>query len=217
MKVPIERRLVNPRGKQTLYRNRHLHARELKLSDAEYRLLDLYGAVSGWDTRYSGQYETVQATDKEIAEILGCDKTTVSKTRKKLMLKNLVRKDGPGDYKILRIFNKEVPIDGKHVKVADFQLSVANSKQEVAKIQEDQGYDSTSTISSSKEVYVFIRTEQEYKKVSERVNLLTQKLDEIHGWLSDDPKLIAMVGEQQRLANAMLMYEIEHDLLPDYL
>lgn len=84
-------------------------------------------------------------------------------------------------------------------------------------MQEIQGQTASISLSSSKYQYVVIKTKKEYEEIKNKVDVLTKEIDDFNGWLSDDPKLKKMVEEQQKLANAMLMYEIEHDLLPDYL
>lgn len=129
MKLHIERRLLNTKARQRLFKNRHLHARELRLDDAEFRLLDLYGAVISWDkVNYPDQYESVKATDQQIGEILMWSYSKVCRVKNKLIKKGLVRKDGNADYKVLRIFDKEMPI-------ADMQENVANSQKEIATMQ----------------------------------------------------------------------------------
>lgn len=57
-----------------------------------------------------------------------------------------------------------------------------------------------------------IKTDEEYKLVKARV----EKLGKIIGdnWFSDNPRIKKLVQEHQHLANKMLEYEIEHDLIP---
>lgn len=217
MKPHIERRLKNTRARQRLYKNRHLHARELKLDDAEFRLLDLYGAVINWDkVNYPDQFETVKASDQQIGDILVWSNSKVCRVKNKLIKKGLVRKDGNADYKVLRIFDKETPVANMQENIAPVQEKVAPMQENIADLQEIQGKMDSFPLSSSKYQYV-IKNKEEYEETKNKVEALSNKIDELHGWLSNDPKLRSMVNEQQRLANAMLMYEIDNDLLPDYL
>lgn len=57
-----------------------------------------------------------------------------------------------------------------------------------------------------------ITTEEEYLQVKERVEKGGKVLE--GKFLSDDPKIRKWVEAYTDLANQMLMYEIEHDLLP---
>lgn len=57
-----------------------------------------------------------------------------------------------------------------------------------------------------------ITTEEEYLQVKKRVEKGAKVLEK--KFLSDDPKIRRWVEAYTDLANQMLMYEIEHDLLP---
>ena len=215
MKLHIERRLLNPRGKQTLYRNRHLYAKILKLNDAEYRLLDLYGALIVWDKKnYPEQYESVQASDKQISDILRWSVSKVCRTKNKLIEKKLVRMDGIADYKVLLIFNKEIEVDALHNVFTNKQNDVAVVTNQIANLQTISGQNINSSICSYKLRYVSLKSRDEYIDVKKQVDDLTEQITKSDGWFSEDPKLEEMVDKQQYLANLMLVYEIENDLLP---
>lgn len=210
----ILRRLNNPKAHQRLYRNRHLRAKELNLSDPEYRLWDLYGAVSGWDKKYNEIFEMIHATDEQIAEILNWSPSKTCRTRNELIKKGLIKEQTRGIYKILFIPSPDSETAVMPDKNAQMQPKLAPMEIEPATTQANPGINSESPLYSSKGIYTLLRTKDEYIRVKNRVNDLTKKITEVDGWLSDNPKLKAMVEEQQRLANLMLTYEIEHDLVP---
>lgn len=210
----ILRRLVNPKAYQRLYRNRHLTAKSLNLNDQEYRLWDLYGAVSGWDRRYDEIFQAVYATDEEIANILGWSPSKTCRTRNGLMKKGIVKERTRGIYEILLIPSLDNEPAKMQGKIASTQGETAEVKEVNADLQPIQGQTDNSPLYSSKGVYTSLRTRDEYDDVKKRVDDLTNRIDKIGGWLSDDPAIKTMVDEQQRLAEAMLMYEIENDLLP---
>ena len=216
MKLHIERRLTNPKGRQILYRNRHLCARALKLDDAEYRLLDLYGSLIVWDKdNYPEQYGSVQASDKQIGDILDWDTSKVCRAKKRLIKKKLVRMDGIADYKILLIFDKEIDVENLQNTIAQKQNNVAEVKSNNANLQTIPGKKTDSVICSYKLRYVSLKSRDEYIDVKKQVDDLTNKITESDGWFSEDPKMKALVEKQQYLANLMLEYEIDNDLIPD--
>lgn len=210
----ILRRLANPKAYQRLYRNRHLTAKSFNLNDQEYRLWDLYGAVCGWDKRYNDIFQAVHATDEEIADILGWSSSKTCRTRNGLMKKGIVKERTRGIYEILLIPSLDSEPAKLQDEIADSQAEVAATKEKNADLQPIQGQNDNSSLYSSKGVYTSLRTREEYDDVKKRVDNLTNRIDKIDGWLSDDPAIKAMVDEQQCLAEAMLMYEIENDLLP---
>lgn len=209
----ITRRLAN-KSWQKLYRNRHLTAKKLNLSDQEFRLWDLYGAVSGWDKKYEEIFQAVHATDEEIAGILGWSSSKTCRTRNGLIKKGVMKERTRGVYEILLIPSP----DSEHAKMQDKNASthveIAEVKEVNADLQPIQGKNDDSPIFSSRGVYTSLRTREEYEDIKNIVDDLSNGITEADGWLSNDPKMKAMVDEQQRLAGLMLMYEIENDLLP---
>jgi len=212
--MKILRRLVNPKAYQRLYRNRHLTAKSFDLNDQEYRLWDLYGAVSGWDRRYDEIFQAVDATDEAIANILGWSSSKTCRTRNGLMRKGLVKERTRGVYEILIIPSPDSEPAKMQDQIASTHKEDAGVNEENAVVQPIQGKNDNSPLYSSKRFYASLRTREEYENIKNRVNDLTNKIEKIGGWLSKDPAIKALVDEQQRLANMMLMYEIENDLLP---
>ena len=213
MIIDISRRLINPKARQWLLRNRHLKAKELKLDDSEYRLLDLYGAVSGWDKRYEHIFEAVHATDKQIGDILRWSSSKTCRVRNKLIKKGLVEEIDIGAYKILFHFHKDENLILQS-QVANLQTETAEAKEEIADLQPVRGQNINTSLYSSNKVYVALHTRDEYIRVIKIVEDVTKQINDAKGWFSDDPEMKKLVEEQQQQANAMLMYEIENDLLP---
>lgn len=199
---------------QRIYRNRQLVAKQLGLSDQEYRLWDLYIAVNGWDKRYEESYQAVHATDKQIADILGWSSSKVCRTRSGLVKKGVIRERERSVQEMLLLPGKLDDIAQLQNKDANLHEQIAEVKNEIADSQPIQGKNNNDSLVSYNGMYFPIKTKERYEEVKSTVDNLTKQIDEVKGWLSDDPKMIAMVNEQQRLAGMMLEYEIEHDLLP---
>jgi len=87
-------------GYQRHNKNRHLIARELKISDQEYRLWDLLGSLCGWDSRHDHSYHKVQITLNKLANILGWDESKVSRVTSSLIRKDLIERIGRSEYAV---------------------------------------------------------------------------------------------------------------------
>jgi hypothetical protein len=198
---------------QKLYRNRHLIAKDLMIGDAEYRLWDLYIALYDWDKTHAETFETVNATDSALAEILNWSKSKVCRTRKKLLKKGVIRFIERSLYKIISLPREETISVSLQSKSAELQDEVAQINQKGAVLQPNQGYSTQNTIVSYKDKYR-INSEDEYKRVKINVDGLSKQIDRIDCWLSEKPEEKALVDKQQRNANLMLDYEIENGLLP---
>lgn len=216
------------RSYMTLYARRHLIARDLKMSDQEYRLWDLYVAIYDWDKRHY-KYGYFEATDREIAPIIGWDYSTVARYRKKLIKKNIISRAGQGIYKLLinPQYRKNIPEENindnfssrnnsEEQKVAELQQGVASTQQVVADMQQNRSYSSFIKY-PVKDMYSYVNvgsrlSESQYKTIKKEVNNLSIFLN--GKWFDKNGEIQKLCNEQQRLAQLMLDYEIENDLLP---
>ena len=210
--MSISNRLNN--SWQRIYRNRQLVAKKLGLSDQEYRLWDLYIAVNGWDKRYEESYQAVHATDKQIAGILGWSQSKVCRTRSGLVKKGVIRERARSIQEMLLLPGKLDDIAQLQNKDASMHEEISDLEDKNANLQPIQGKNDNDSLVSYNGLYFAIKTRERYGEVKNMVDNLTKQIDEVKGWLSEDPKMKAMVNEQQRLAGLMLDYEIENDLLP---
>lgn len=211
MNMQISRRLNNTY--QRVYRNRHLIAKNLKLNDREYRLWDLYIALYDWDKDHTETYQTVQATDLVLSEVLGWSPPKVCRVRNLLLKKGAIKPIGRSIYTIVLLPQKENNFAGLQNSIAEMQDEIAPVQEKVAEVQQIQGYSDPNTIVSYKDKYR-INTEEEYTRAKIRVDELSKQIDKMGCWLSDKPEEKVLVDEQQRLAGEMLIYEIDNDLLP---
>lgn len=211
MNMQISRRLNNTY--QRVYRNRHLIAKNLKLNDREYRLWDLYIAIYDWDKGHIETYQTVQATDLMLSEVLGWSPSKVCRVRNLLLEKGSIKSTARSTYSIVLLPQKENNIAELKDDTAKMQDDIAPVQEKVAEVQQIQSYPTPNTTVSYKDKYR-ISTEEEYVRVKIRVDQLNKQIDVMHCWLSDKPEEKVLVDEQQRLAGEMLIYEIDNDLLP---
>lgn len=207
----ILRRLNNTY--QKVYRNRHLIAKGLVLDDPEYRLWDLYIALYDWDKSHSETFQTVEATDLVLKEILDWSISKVCRVRNRLLKKGAIKPVGRSIYTVSLLPQKENDIASLKNNVAQMQNEIAPMQEKIAEKQQFQGYLDSNTIVSYKGKYR-INTVDEYNDIKNKVDELSKNIDEKNCWLSDKPEERTLVDEQQRLAGLMLNYEIENDLLP---
>jgi len=206
--MEVTRRLNN--SYQKLYRNRHLFAGDLNLDDAEYRLMDLFIALYDWDKNHKETYQTVKATDRQIAKILSWSASKVCRTRNKLLKKGLIELIKRCVYKI--VYLPYGDIAELKQQISPLQHNIATMKQKVAPMQQVSGYSNQNSIVSYKDKYSFIRNEGEYKEIN-KIVVNTGNLIE-NRWFNEDDKIQKLVRQHQYLAQLMLDYEIKNDLIP---
>jgi hypothetical protein len=190
---------------QKVYRNRHLWSRNLRLTDAEYRLWDLFVALYDWDKKHNETYETIEATDCQIAKILDWSDSKSCRVRNNLLrkVKGYLKQIGRSSYKIQPIINEE--------EIAPMQNKDDQMQEKLAPMQENSIQQEPNSIVSYKDKYL-IDTEDKYKSIKAVVNNLEEKIK--NRWLSDNIEDKLLVEEHQKLANSLLSYEINNDLLP---
>ena len=170
---------------QKVRRDRHLAALYFQLDDPEYRLYDLYFAAYGWDKTYKETYGTVEFPDREIGNILSWSPAKVCRTRNRLLKKGIisVRNENENIYKILpppslpdNLTALEEKIAWMQKLISPLQQAGASPKQDVAPVQQTQGYSGDSSIVSYKDQYSLVypkkllikqevRTEEEYQQM----------------------------------------------------
>ncbi len=65
----------------------------------ELALYEFYITITDWDPRHK-TYGCINTTDKEVSDILGCDKSTITRTRNKLIKKRWLFKQQDGTLKV---------------------------------------------------------------------------------------------------------------------
>lgn len=207
----ILRRLNNTY--QKVYRNRHLVAKQLNLKDSEYRLWDLCLAIYDWDKKHEETYQTVETTDKILADILGWSSSKVCRVRNGLIEKGTIKEKARSLYEVVLLPSSKNNTAKLQDENANLQDQIAETQENIAELQSNQDKTDETTIVSYKGKYR-INTVDEYNDIKNKVDELSKNIDEKHCWLSDKPEEKILVDEQQRLAGLMLNYEIENDLLP---
>lgn len=132
---------------QRISRDRHLIARQLGLSDPEYRLWDLLVASYGWDNRYEDSYERVEATSRDIAFVLNWSHSKVSRVMNQLKEKEFVRVFKQGVYEVLVI-----PERGKSSSNTEYKELLLKSLG--AGVNRNHGYSIDSSLFSSSGSYI---------------------------------------------------------------
>lgn len=188
IKMSLQRRLNNTY--QQLYRNRHVIAQKLKLSDQEYRLWDFYLATYDWDKNHSQTYECVEASDRDVASFLRWSPSKVCRARKKLTNKGVIAFKSRSLYKVLLIPNKKTDI-------SLLQLQNASVKQKNAEMKQRTGETSQSSIVSYKDKYISkgkrednkqeIRSNEEYQRIYEESDCLGLTPDDMK-WIDENIK-----------------------------
>ncbi len=222
---------------QKVTRDRHVIAQRLKLSDSEYRLWDLFTALYDWDNRHT-TFGSVVGTNEEIAKLLsGCNwsASKVCRTLISLIKKGLIKRVSRSQHKLtalpldqitITFPSNDTPDDSPTLSDniladpqnnnADPQITNAEMHQDSAELQENQGSMRISIV-SFKDKFKDEKdgrnlTREEYEKVCQEVERLYSVLK--GKFLSENGEIQKKVQEYERLAQLMLDYQIEHDLLP---
>ncbi len=174
---------------QKVYRDRHLLAKSLNITDAEYRLWDLYIAGCDWDPSHIENYQTLQATDSEISKILGdkWEDTKVCRTRNKLLKKGILNRiEGTRS----RYFVNLMSIDDN----AKIQAKVGPVQEDDGKLQAIADLTSPNPLGSFKDKYIGIY--KDIIKAEKDVHDLIVKPDS-----TNNPNIRWLIQEQKRLSN----------------
>lgn len=143
------KKLTSEKAYQTTFRRRHIFAKELDLTDREYRIWDLYTTVYDWDSRHTETFGTIETTDAQVASLIGCDPSTVNRTKKLLIQKGLIKQLEDGLIQILVVAEK--PNATHQHAYAPHQYGYAPQNNYLAGTQQNQGYSQESPLVASKE------------------------------------------------------------------
>lgn len=154
---------------QKVYRNRHIKARGLSLTDPEYRLWDLFTAVYDWDKTHTQSFGTIETTDRELAEVLKWSASKVCRNRVSLIKKGLIEQTSIGVYKLL-LEKLSAPLEQE---VAQAKQEIAPTQQEVADLQQKQAYTADNSLVSYKDKYRLERSIKEYEGLARDFPLLS--------------------------------------------
>lgn len=213
------KKLTNEKAYQTTFRKRHIFAKELGLTDREYRIWDLYTTVYDWDSRHTETFGTIETTDAQVASLIGCDPSTVSRTRNILIQKGLIKQLENGLIQILVVAEK--PNATHQHAYAPHQYGYAPQNSYLADTQQNQGYSQESPLVASKEDLgsskekggtpvnvipnVFGGFEEENSPDWEKLNELRNRKDELRQqiagrWSSPDPTMRDLIDEHNRIS-----------------
>jgi len=244
MNMRIQNRLDKRlKGYHKTFRGRFLLIKNRTLNSGEYILWDVsYSILADWDKKnHPDIFGTFDYSQEEIASLLACDKSTISRNSEKLFELGLWKEREDGRIEIcgfdiqenLAEISKQSGVVDLQKYLAQIQQGSSQTQQQTEKIQsnsiKETSDDSSQTVaemqhhpfkeplvSSKYGIKFHINTKEQYEKVKEQVETLGQILDEEKGWNSQEPKFVELVNERQKLAEEMLMYEIDHDMLPDF-
>lgn len=136
------------RGWQKIPRERHLIAEKHNLTDGEFRLLELYRDLTDWDDRHIDTYKTFFATDADIAELLNCNPSTISRRRGSLLSKSLIKVTKDKRYEIVddsesNTYSEAIKVFGENARKkeqdAEKHNPIALEHEECAPTQENRG------------------------------------------------------------------------------
>ena len=178
------------KGYQKHNRNRHILAKELQLSDQEFRLWDLAVALSGWDDKHVESYRMFEGTLDSLAIILGWSKAKVSRTIDGLINKKIVARNQQKTYKVNILCEKESEEeDDKFAllkeNIASVKKTVAPLKQIVASMKQKEAYSLINPLVSFKGDLVSLRTDEDYQKILSEGRYITLTVDDMK-WIDQN-------------------------------
>lgn len=226
------------KGFHRTFRGKFLLVQRKVLSNSEYILWDLsFSVLADWDKNHPTKYGTFEYTQDEIAYFLGCDNTSVSKNSRNLYKLGLWKKRGDGriivcGFDIVENLATVTKADGivdiqsyigktqnyfedtqQIIEKAQPVLSKGISTHQAQNFENLQHFTPKDSLVSSKVSFsLVIKDRKEYQRIKERVDELGVQLKD--KFLDEDAETKKLVDEHQRLAESMLMYEIENDMLP---
>jgi len=158
---------------QKVFRDRHIRARKLSLTDSEYRLWDLCVAVYDWDKKHTQTFGTLETTDRELASILGWSASKACRKRNSLIRKGLIEKTEIGTYKVVPVGAETALL---HQGVAQTQQEIAPTQEKGADLQQKQTQTADSSLVSYKDKYRLVRSDREYNRLSKDYSFSTEEL-----------------------------------------
>lgn len=176
------------RGYQKAPRDRFLLLRDKKLTQEEFLVYEVGIDLTDWDGRHTETYGTFQATNREIAEILGWKSdSTVSRYRASLIKKGYFRLTPSSRLKALDFDKRQLR------KPANMQITRAEMQEEVAKMQttsanieENRSENSVYSLVSSKGS-VSLRTDEEYQAIKEEMGYKELTVEDMK-WIDQNVK-----------------------------
>ena len=170
MNTKLTRRLNG--SYQKLQRNRHITAFNLKLTDPEYRLWDLFFALYDWDEKHTETFGIVETVDRDISKLLpSWSYSKVCRYRNILIKKGIIIQVGKSQYKIFPIPTPEVLITPVQQDVSSVQQEIASSQQIIAPMQQIQTQTTPTPLVSYKDKNkdyqesMVIRSDEEYQEI----------------------------------------------------
>lgn len=229
-------------GYRPTHRNKWRFIQEGLLNIQELALLEFYADIFDFDSRHD-EVGLFEVDFHKISKIFNCSVNTIRNWHNKLLKVGFIqRTDNKNLYSLscyLRYVTpgywkgeaaKYVEIENNQpveVILQSFGINLQSSKrkfQPFVKKETNSASNSNSIALGSykdesrdyqdnqlKELRS-IKTDEEYKLVKARVEKLGKTIGD--NWFSDNPRIKKLVQEHQHLANKMLEYEIEHDLIP---
>lgn len=208
------------------------------MSIQELALLEFYADIFDFDKNHQS-FGFFAADFEEIAMLFDCKSTnTVRNWHNKLLKLGFIKKMGLKNVYELTCYLRYINPGHWGGKANEYTNAEKDQSIKIilqsfgidlhsigGKLQYNEVNDATSAtksqviaISSSKDEYrdsfqsKRARSEEEYNSIKTRVEKLGETIGD--NWFSSDSPMQDLVQEHQDLANKMLEYEIEHDLLP---
>lgn len=173
------------RGYQKAPRDRYFLLRDHILTQEEFLLYELGLAITDWDKTHIDFYGTFQATNQDLADMLGWSSdSTVSRYKKSLIRKGffllaLVNRLQVKDFSSWELKKSSAKMQNTPAEIG---IASANLQEPPAKVQNSQSKNSSSSLvsskgnlSSSKEVYEYL-SDEELDDIGRRIDQPTNEL-----------------------------------------
>lgn len=167
---------LNKTFQRDLFRNRHLVALGLALTDSEYRLHDLLSALCNW-TETEHNYVTI--TQSQLAGFISWDKSSVSRVLKKLKSRGLVEEKGRSLYLIHPLSEFIGAIPKQEAIVAGLKPNVAMEQRNYSQIN------SSSNTSNKENIFTTIKTNEEYQKIIDEGGYTSMDVSDLR-WIDEN-------------------------------
>lgn len=181
------------RGYQKAPRDRFFLLKDKILTQEELLLYELGIAITDWDRTHIDTYGTFQATNIEMAELLGwVSDSTVSRLKTSLIKKGYFL---PFNDKIKVLGFRKWELRQTHVdkqdEIAEMQVESANMQESPSKMQENRSYSPDYSLVSSKGSFS-LRSDEEYQKIKEEMGYEELIVDDMK-WIDENVKETAGV------------------------
>ena len=194
--MKILRRLNNTY--QKVHRNRHLVAKNLNLSNIEYRLWDLCLAIYDWDQKHEG-FSTFKFTDRELANIFS-SASTINRVKASLINKGILSLIDRSTYKINLLPGSIFYESCLNKNVSPTEQDVPLIGQDVPSVKQKLGYSDEIPIFSYKDNIIKqgIRSDGEYKEILNSGDYERLIIDDFK-WIDEYPFKVSVVKDGDRL------------------